>query len=104
MYLLFKMQHTNFKNIFAEKRSSYFIQREHFQVRESKAQILGYNSEERMMMCDCFFGSLTVYIGIVVGAAAALLIITLVSCFCCSCCFLYKKRHPSSSKKLQGEA
>ena len=42
--------------------------------------------------------SLTVYIGIVVGAAAALLIITLVSCFCCSCCFLYKKRHPSSGK------
>ena len=42
--------------------------------------------------------SLTVYVGIVLGAAAALLIITLVSCFCCSCCFLYKKRHPSSSK------
>ena len=47
-----------------------------------------------------FFCSLTVYIGIVVGAAAALLIITLVSCFCCSCCFLYKKRHPSSSKTI----
>ena len=53
-----------------------------------------------IIQSSVFFCSLTVYIGIVVGAAAALLIITLVSCFCCSCCFLYKKRHPSSSKTI----
>ncbi len=42
--------------------------------------------------------SLTVIIGIIVGASCAILILTMVSCFCCSCCLLYKKRNPSSCK------
>ena len=46
--------------------------------------------------------SLTVLIGILVGASAAILIITLVSCFCCSCCLLYKKRNPNGGELRTG--
>ena len=40
--------------------------------------------------------SLTVLVGVIVGACAAILILTMVSCFCCSCCLLYKKRTAGS--------
>ncbi|XP_023320193.1 protein shisa-4 [Eurytemora carolleeae] len=38
--------------------------------------------------------SVTILIGVVVGAATALLLLTMVACVCCSWCPLYRKKTP----------
>jgi hypothetical protein len=42
--------------------------------------------------------SVTVLIGVVVGAATALLLLTIVACVCCSWCPLYTKKQPSKNR------
>ena len=44
--------------------------------------------------------SVTILIGIVVGAATAVLLLTMVACVCCAWCPLYKKKTPA---KYRGE-
>ena len=44
--------------------------------------------------------SVTILIGIVVGAATAVLLLTMVACICCAWCPLYKKKTPA---KYRGE-
>ena len=60
-----------------------------------KAGYLLYSLSKDSSANKYAYFSVTILIGIVVGAATAVLLLTMVACVCCAWCPLYKKKTPA---------